>query len=76
MRSQPKSAHPHNRRKPDTVLENPFELRPWQGLRGSEYFELITSMEHCVRRDIERERPLTLDPKAIMDYLHRMATVA
>jgi hypothetical protein len=57
------------------ALENPFELRLLQGLHGSEYLKIIASVEHCVRSDIERQRLLTLDHKAIMDYLHCMATV-
>jgi hypothetical protein len=77
MRKHRNSGHPHDRRKHGIVPpENHFESSPRQGLRGLEYFELITSAEHCVRSDIERERALQLDPTAIVDYLHRMASVA
>ena len=66
MRRRPKSEPPNNPRKRKLVpLENLSESRPWQALHGSEYLELITSVERCVGRDVERERLLTLDPKTI-----------
>jgi hypothetical protein len=73
MQRRRKSAHPRNGRKPSIVpLANSFDLL--QGLCGSAYLKIIASVEHCVRSDIERERLLTLDPTAFMDYLHSIAS--
>jgi hypothetical protein len=77
IRKRPRPAHLRKPRKQSSVpLEKQFDLRLTRGLGGSEYLELITSVEHCVRREIERDRSFTRDPKAIMDYLHCLATNA